>query len=97
MKRIPKKIQLLNHKITVKVIPKSRWPECDADAVGVWDNERNEIRILRQPRTQLHHTFWHEVAHAILDMMGETKISRDERFVDAIGGLLAQTMDSAEF
>jgi hypothetical protein len=97
MKRIPSQFNLLNHTITVRVLHKSEWPERYADAVGVWDVSRNEILLLRQPRTQLRHCFWHEVTHAILDMMGKSKLSTNEQFVDAMGGLLAQMMDSTEF
>ncbi len=96
MKRIPRRFQLLNHRITVRVLSKSEWPEKYADAVGVWDSSRTEILLLRQPRTQLRHCFWHEVTHAVLDMMG-SKLSTNETFVDAFGGLLAQLNDTTEF
>lgn len=97
MKRIPRQFQLLNHRITVRVIPKSEWPAKYSDAVGVWDNTKNEILLLRQPKTVLRHTFWHEATHALLDMAGQSKLSSSESFVDAMGGLLAQMMDSTEF
>jgi hypothetical protein len=96
MKRIPRHFQLLNHRITVRVLPKSEWPEKYHDAVGVWDNAKCEILLLKQPRTVLRHTFWHEATHALLDMMG-SKLSKNESFVDALGGLLAQLNDSTEF
>ena len=97
MKRIPKQFQLLNHRIAVRVLPKSEWPEKYNDAVGVWDNNKNEILLLKQPRTLLRHTFWHEATHALLDMTGHTKLSASESFVDSLGGLLAQLNDSTEF
>lgn len=97
MKRIPKQFQLLNHRITVRVLPQSEWPAKYSDAVGVWDNNKNEILLLKQPRTLLRHTFWHEATHALLDMMGQTKLSTSESFVDSLGGLLAQLNDSTEF
>jgi hypothetical protein len=34
--------------------------------------------------------------HAVLDAMSH-KLARDEQFVDQVGGLLAQIMDTAEF
>jgi hypothetical protein len=97
MKRIPKQFQLLNHRITVRVLTKGEWPEKYNDAVGVWDNNKNEILLLKQPRTLLRHTFWHEATHALLDMMGQSKLSTNESFVDSLGGLLAQLNDSTEF
>lgn len=96
MKRIPKRFKLLNHQITVRVLSKSEWPEKYADSVGVWDNHKNEILLLKQPRTVLRHTLWHEITHALLDMMGH-KLSTNESFVDALGGLLAQLSDTTEF
>ena len=97
MKRSPRHFQLLNHRISVRVLTKSEWPEQYADAVGVWDNARCEILLLKQPRTLLRHTFWHEATHALLDMTGHTKLSASESFVDSLGGLLAQLNDSSEF
>ena len=97
MKRIPTTFHLLNHKITVRVLNKNEWPAKYADAVGVWDHNKNEILLLKQPRTVLRHTFWHEATHALLDMAGQSKLSTNESFVDAMGGLLAQMMDSTEF
>ena len=96
MKRIPRHFQLLNHRITVRVLTKSEWPEKYADAVGVWDNAKCEILLLKQAKTVLRHTFWHEATHALLDMMGH-KLSTNESFVDALAGLLAQLNDSTEF
>jgi Zn-dependent peptidase ImmA (M78 family) len=97
MKRIPKQFQLLNHRITVRVLSQSEWPSKYKDAVGVWDNNKNEILLLKQPRTLLRHTFWHEATHALLDMAGQSKLSSNESFVDSLGGLLAQLNDSTEF
>jgi hypothetical protein len=95
VRRIPKSFELLGHTITVKVINKRDW-KYDGEW-GWWDPGRNEILLVRQPRTQLRHSFWHEAGHAILDLMGHTKLSANEAFVDQLGGLLAQLMDSAEF
>jgi hypothetical protein len=94
MKYIPKSFKLMGHTITVKVISKKEWKY--KDEWGWWDPSKNEILLVRQPRTQLSHSFWHECVHAILDMVGQTKLSADERLVDQIGGLLAQIMDTAE-
>lgn len=80
----------------MRVLPKSEWPEKYSDAVGVWEDSKCEILLLKQPRTVLRHTFWHEAAHALLDMMGH-KLSSNESFVDALAGLLAQLNDTAEF
>lgn len=95
MKRIPKTFKLMGHTISVRLVAKKDWKY--KDEWGWWDPAKNEILLVKQPRTQLRHSFWHEVTHAMLDMVGQIKLSADERFVDQVGGLLAQIMDSAEF
>ena len=45
----------------------------------------------------LHETFWHELTHAILESMGETKLNNDERFVEAFSNRLAKAIESARF
>jgi hypothetical protein len=95
VRRIPKSFGLLGHTITVKIINQKEWKY--ANEWGWWDPAKNEILLVRQPRTQLRHSFWHEVSHAILDLMGQAKLSANEAFVDQMGGLLAQMMDSTEF
>ena len=94
MKKIPSSFKLMAHTITVYVIPKKDW-EYEGD-LGFWDPENNEILLLKQPRTQLMHCFWHEVMHAILDLMSHRQ-ARDEAFVDQTSGLLSQVMDTAEY
>jgi hypothetical protein len=94
MRRIPKTFKLMGHTINVKVVERKSWKY--EDEWGWWDPERNEILLVRQPRSQLRHSFWHEATHAILDMVGQSELSADERLVDQIGGLLAQIMDTAE-
>ena len=94
MRRIPKSFQLMGHTITVQVIDKKDWKI--EDASGYFDPDKNQILLLKQPRTQLRHTYWHEVTHAILYVMGH-KLYGNESFVDQVGGLLAQIMDTAEF
>lgn len=42
-------------------------------------------------------TFYHEKVHAILDMMHETEISNNEKFVDVFAKLLRQADETAEF
>jgi len=100
MKRIPKTLKLLGHTITVRVIGKKEWDALTDDydivnAVGCWRVEDHAIVLLRQPKSQLLHTFTHELTHAILDMMND-KLSHNEKWVDQFGGLLAQALDTAE-
>lgn len=94
MRRIPKTFKLLSHTVNVRIIDKKDWKY--KEDLAFWDPDKNEIWIMRQPRTQLRHTFWHEAMHAMLDTLSH-RLARDEQFVDQMGGLLAQMMDTAEF
>lgn len=92
MKSVPRRFQLLNHTIVVKIVPAA-----DAgDAYGWWDPDTNEIVLARQPKSMMEHTFWHEAVHAILHMMSHPLVD-DEVFVDQFGGLLAQLSQSAKY
>ncbi len=93
MKVIPKRFQLMGHTITVEVISKKDWKY--EDCVGRFDPETNKIQVLKQKRSMTAHSFWHEVTHAMLHTIGH-RLYSNEPFVDQIGGLLAQIMDSAE-
>lgn len=42
-------------------------------------------------------TFYHEVTHAILDMMGESELSGNEKFVSCFSSLLNEAMQNAYF
>jgi hypothetical protein len=94
VKRIPSSFKLMAHTITVHVIPKSEWEY--EDSLGFWDPEKNEILLLKQSRSQLRHCFWHEVMHAVLDLMSHRQ-ARDEAFVDQVSGLISQAVDTAEY
>lgn len=43
------------------------------------------------------HVFCHELVHAMLDMVGEEELSNDESFVDTLGGLIHQFLETAEY
>lgn len=65
----------------------------DADALKMflWSDPKKTImpdRVL--------HTYFHELVHLILDMMGERELYENERFVDVFGGLLHQWFTSQE-
>lgn len=84
----------MGHTISVEVIPRKRWTL--TDCVGIFDPAKNHIAILRQPKaSQTAHCFWHEATHAMLYFMGH-KLYSNENFVDQIGGLLAQIMESKQ-
>lgn len=100
MRRLPKTFKLLGHTITVRVVSRRDWEAISEendleDAVACWCPELNLILIQRASRSQMLHSLYHEMTHAVLDMMS-SKLSYDEVFVDTFGGLLSQAMDTAE-
>jgi hypothetical protein len=90
---IPKEFKLFNQ--TIKVIYKKNLIDSQG-AFGVWDYSRNKIYL--QPSTRKHiltkeqidATFLHEVTYACLDLMGEHKMSGNEKFVHSFSNLLHQ-------
>lgn len=101
VRRIPKTLQLLGHTITVRVLSKREWEALtemeegiEEDEFGAWFQDKNLILIKRTKRSLMWHTFWHELTHAVLDMMNND-LSFDEAFVDNFSGLLAQAVNSA--
>lgn len=102
--RIPKRVKLMGHTITVAVISKRDWyefaptVEVDPDeSCAVWIPARDAIVMMRQKNKELlFHTYWHELMHAILDMISH-KLSRHEAFVDQTAALIAQAIATAEY
>jgi aspartate carbamoyltransferase catalytic subunit len=101
VKRIPKSFQLLAHTVTVRVVSKKDWEALTdkyeelEDSVAWWIAADNLIVILRQSQTQMLHCLYHEMIHAVLHYMN-SELTHNEDFVDAMGGLLAQAMDTAK-
>lgn len=92
---IPSSFKLVGHKITVKVIPKSRWRR--KSCVGIWLPNQLRIELLDSGEASVvQHTFCHELTHAILDCMGHD-LSQNEQFVDTLGALLQQALTTFEF
>lgn len=86
---IPKAFQLVNRTYKVQKMPPeiakslNRMGDCSrVEAVIRLDNE--------QPKESLEHTFYHELAHALLDASTKPKLSHNEDFVDSLGALLHQ-------
>lgn len=60
---------------------------CDHDARTITLNGKLDPDMLG-------HTWLHEVLHAILTAIGRERLSRDEGFVDAVSGALAQVLQT---
>jgi hypothetical protein len=89
---IPSSFQIANRSYTVRYASATElktkgWKGSD----GVHSGERAEIIL----RPGLHkeyewHTFLHELVHAMLEALGRDDLSKDEMFVDILGGAIHQ-------
>lgn len=101
--KIPTKFQVgsSNYKVIIK--PVINDSKTGRDIFGYQDLVREEIvlalthtsRIV--PEKEIYKTFYHELTHAILDEMGETELSSNERFVEGFSRLLVQYEMSKKF
>lgn len=48
-------------------------------------------------KSDIQETFWHELTHAILESMGETKLNNNESFVEDFSLKLSRAIASAKF
>jgi hypothetical protein len=89
--QIPRRFQLHGHQLTVRILPRTRWPH-PKDTVGMYDPTCHRIDLRGdQGDTELQQTFCHEWAHALLDEMNHP-LSHDEVFVDNLASLLHQSL-----
>lgn len=95
---IPKSFKIVNRRYSVKAYDKgyaaelNRYGDCDRGAAL--------IRLdTKQPTENLQHSFYHELAHALLYASTKPKLSNNEEFVDSLGALIHQFMQtrSGEF
>ena len=64
---------------------------------GAYNYVNHTISIAKQAATRQHNTLWHEITHAILHDMGETKLNRNEKFVSQFADRLEQAIRTAKF
>jgi hypothetical protein len=84
---IPKRFQLVNRTYTVKSMP----AEIAEKKHGDVDREMGLVRLAKDKAQQsTEHTFYHELAHALLWASTKPKLSDNEKFVDSLGALLHQ-------
>ena len=90
---IPAKFKLFNQ--TIKVVYKRDLID-KQNAFGLWVYNRNTIYLQQSTRKhiltseQIEQTFIHEATHACLDLMGEHKLSENEKFVSTFSNLIHQ-------
>ena len=88
---IPKKFTLVNCTYKVESLP----DELESDRLGDCNRTQARVRLAKGlPRQSKEHTFYHELAHALLDASTKPKLSKNEDFVDSLGALLHQYMQT---
>ena len=93
---IPSTVPLMGHVIQIFIIPSDEWPYGD-EVAGIWLPHEHQIHIYDGlDDSNKIHTFFHELLHAALDCMNH-KLSRNEAFVDQLGGLLHQALVGATY
>lgn len=63
----------------------------DGDNLGAWYEVINTIKITsKAPRQKQELTYYHELVHSIFDLLGEDKLSNNDKLVDNIAMKLHQ-------
>lgn len=96
---IPKSFQLLGLEYSVNIISAEDWvePAEDKMTVGTFNPPDSSICIKEQPYQQMIYTFFHEVSHVIMLAIGKDELYADEGFVDLLGAMIQQILQSAEY
>lgn len=95
-----KKFKLGSHNITVKYLKTVRDPMTGSEIMGLCDPMTNNILIATQyngvklAEDVLFHSLCHEVSHNIMILMGEPDLNNNEKFIDLMGGFIAQFVKS---
>ena len=94
--QIPRRFQLHGHEVTVRIIPRTRWPH-SMDTVGMYDPTRHRIDLRGDlGDTELQQAFCHEWTHALLCEMNHP-LNDDEVFVDNLASLLHQSLTTFDW
>lgn len=84
------------HDIKVKYVDTVRCPESGAEIFGLANPMTNQIFVATHIKGNalsedvLLHSFFHELAHFLLILMGEHELNQNEDFVDLLGAFLHQ-------
>lgn len=97
---IPSSFEILGNKITIVFNDPTL---AQNGELGLCDFNHNRILISTNHKGQKipddvsKHTYWHEVAHAMLHHMGETELRDNEKFVDLLGGMIYQVLKTSVY
>lgn len=88
--RPPRQFELQGR--TIRVVTK----RLGEDTVAQWEARRDLITIIPDLPPDLRYaSFLHECVHAWMDALGRENLSKDERFVDGLAGLVHQMLKSS--
>ena len=97
--KIPKSYKVGGQKIEV-----NRVERCNNNSVGTSFLAGGYIEIADKcnkcdsiPERMKDNTFYHELIHTILDTMGESELSSNEKFVSTFSSFLCEAMEKAYF
>lgn len=95
MKEIPTSFCVICYTVHVKRIPANEWTHSDDNCVGYFDTSNSTIYLKERATEELtRQIFWHEVVHTALFAINHP-LYTDETFVDNMGALLTQIMETA--
>ena len=99
--RIPSSFKMMGHTIKVKKIAPEDWKDANESepCLGIYEADKQTIRIKGVGGTLEGHIFYHELVHAIMTSLGHEfgKEIHNEQIVDSLAGLLHQAMTTAKF
>ena len=90
---IPKTFNLVNRRYKVELLP----PEIADELERIGDCHQNSAKIridTRECPESREHTFYHELAHALLYATTKPKLSKNEAFVDSLGAVIHQFLQT---
>ena len=97
--KIPKSFQVGGQDMEVRMVER-----CEKNYEGLCYLGAGYIEIAdtidrgdKQSEGSKRNTFFHELIHSILDTMGETELSANEKFVNCFAGFLTEAMADAYF
>ena len=89
--RLPTSFSLMNRDYTVRKATPEEVDLLEDVVHGFCDFEEAEIVVFPgRNRDHLEHVYFHELAHALLQAIGQPKLASNEAIVDALGGALHQ-------
>lgn len=96
---IPTTFSLLGLEYSVQIVSIEDWkePEDGVSVVGTFNPQDSSIIIKEQSPQQMVHTFFHELSHVIMLAIGKDDLYADEGFVDLLGSMLQQVLQTAEY